>query len=158
MASSQVPATGGSLNNWELISTATLSAATSFSFSSISGYQSLKVIWASNSFSNLNACLINNDNGSNYNYVGMTPTVSFGPGGAFAATALQGSTSYTNFDWTILNCNNSNLKTYTIDAFYGGNTSVNFKGNYLASAAVTSLDFTFSAAVTATAKLYGVRP
>jgi hypothetical protein len=156
MGASQVPAIGGSLNNWELISTASTGGASTLSFTSISGYQSLKVVWSSTAFNDLlSYARINADSGNNYAYSGTTGSTNVGTN-TFTSRAIATQT-YQTFEWTILNCNNSNLKTYAVNSFDSSNVSLNATGFYLASAAVTSLDFAWSSGITGTVRLYGVK-
>jgi hypothetical protein len=155
MASSQVPAIGGSLDNWELISTASTGGASSLSFSSISGYQSLKVVWSSTTFASLSTCRINNDSGNKYTYSGTTGSTNVGTA-SFTSRAVSAQT-YQTFEWTILNCNNANLKTYTLNAFDVSSYTHNVTGLYLASAAVSSLDFTWNLGISELVRLYGVK-
>jgi hypothetical protein len=155
MGASQVPAIGGSLKNWELISSVSTGGASTLSFSSISGFQSLKVLWSDTGFVTLSNARINSDTGTNYTYVGQTPSTSVGTD-TFTTTAIP-SASYDTFDWEISNCNNANLKTYTLDAYTPTGPSLRLSGNYLASAAITGLSFQWGAGISTTVRLYGVR-
>jgi hypothetical protein len=156
MGATQVPAIGGSLNNWELISTASTGGASTLSFTSISGYQSLKVVWSSTAFNeSLSHARINADSSNNYAYSGTTGNTDVGTS-QYTSRAISSNAYYT-FDWTILNCNNVNLKTYTVNAYTSFGLAINATGFYLASAAVTSLDFAWTSGISGAVRLYGVK-
>ena len=155
MGSSTIPAANAAASdNWLLVSTATMSGAQTLAFTSISGYAKLKVVYSGDFAFNLSACRINNDNTNKYAFVGQTATGSIGQS-SLSNTAIT-STTYQTFIWTILSCDNSNLKTYSISAYGSGAGSADVTGIYQATASVTSLNFTWDTAPTGTVRLYGV--
>ena len=157
---------GGASDNWELISSVTPTAGSAaVNFTGLSPYKKFLVKGkAVSQSSNIISIRLNNDSGTNYDYIfsnwGGSTLVNTGVGGATAFEITQISSSADHFDAVLENCDNSGLKLLTYGLSLGGITARRgYWGVYVASAIVTQVNVvgsgTFSGA--GTISLYGVK-
>ena len=143
-------------DNWVQIA-ATNPAATSLNFTGISGYKKLMFFWSGTGQS-ATTIRFNSDSGSKYQYTGTslstsTPYVvtSFSP----LTTNLSTGGTIDTAKMFINSADNAGLKT---TEYYMVSSSVASYGTglYQASAAITSINFTWGSTFSTTVYLYGV--
>jgi hypothetical protein len=168
MGASQVPATSGLTDNFELISSVSASGS-SVAFTSISGYKKL-MLRVNNLTVGTNktwTLRLNADSGSNYDYAfhydGSSPN--------YRGVTLTGQTEFgfpqtgTNLSafFTIVNTDTTGVKSIegsskVTDATPVSYTSSEYSGNYYASASVSTVTVSIgTGTLSGTIALYGVR-
>jgi len=171
MGASQIPAasTGGSSDNYVLISSVTpTAAATTVSFTSISGYKKLMLRTLKPGLGTTGTVTLtfNSDSGTNYAYQAVEYTASSGAAltiyrGSDATGIAFGTNTGTLEQNLIINdANTTGVKTISgfVYAGTGGKAYPALQGMYFASAAITTVTLTVTTtfAASGTVALYGV--
>jgi hypothetical protein len=165
MGASVIPSTIAG-DNWVLISSVTPTlAATTVTFSSITGYR--KLMFRNNGCTLGSAGAVNltfnGDTGANYAWASIQGASTYSSkvenaGNNFNFAPGSSSSTINGYNLFINDSNTAGLKTCTGFGVQTGSTSPSIQGFYLASAAITSVTFTTttSFAATGTVALYGV--
>jgi hypothetical protein len=166
MAASTIPVpSSATSDNWVLISSVTpVAAASTVTFTSISGYRKLmfRQIGTTLATAGLTGVTFNGDTGTNYAYARIGGTTVLDSQQTQIAQTIQiglaTTTANLGMTLTIDNANTTGIKTFTGFGSTGGVVSSQTNGVYIASAAITTVTLTATTTFSGvgTVALYGV--